>query len=236
MDIQRFGPGDGDDLVVILGWGNKRHHDTVQWFIDRLVEAGYRVHAAELPAVISRFDDEYVAPLEAYVADLDEFRLLGHSTGGLIAAYLEGASTETYCSPWWGYREATLPAGDHLLGLVGRIPTERPVLPKARWGRVELGALATDRQIAETPDRIAPAFIRTTREAQRHRPAIDDTAVVFCTLRERIVCLRSIADGVPTERTVLYDGGHELFSSSERDRIIPTVLDAVENGATGLAK
>lgn len=234
MQTEQYGPEDGDDLVLILGWGNRLDHENVQWLIDQLTEAGYQVDAFELPTVIDDFYEEYLEPVEEYVADLDSFRIVGHSTGGLIAAYVEGAETETYLSPWWGFRESDLPAGDLLLDLVGQLPTDQAIVPKEHWEHDELGALVTEEEIAAVPERLAPTFIREARDAQAHRPSIAADAVVFCTLEEEIVSLSAIGAGVPADRTVLYDGGHELFSSRSRDDHLDTLLAVIEDGAGAL--
>lgn len=234
METEQYGTEEGDNLVLILGWGNRLGHENVQWLIDRLTDDGYRVHAFEIPTIIEDFYEEYLTPVEQYVADLDSFRLVGHSTGGLIGAYVEGAETETYLSPWWGFRESDLPAGDLLLDLAGQIPTKEPVVPKEHWEHDELGDLTTEQEIADNPERLAPPFIASAREAQRHRPPIADDAVVFCTLEEQIVSLSAIGAGVPADRTVLYDGGHELFSSPSRDEHLDTLLAVIADGAAAL--
>jgi len=227
--------GDGDDLVVVLGWGNRLDHENVRWLLDELAES-YRVHAFRIPDAITDFEREYVRPIERYVADLDEWRLLGHSTGGLIGPYVATAAsttaptTRTYLSPWWGEP----PGRDGpLLDVLAKLPISRPILPGSIDDRELLGDLTTDRQLDEGPD-AAPTFLRETRRAHRELPPIDDDAVVFCSLRDRVVSTRAIGDRMPADRVRLYDGGHELFSSSSRAERIDDVLAAVREGASGL--
>jgi pimeloyl-ACP methyl ester carboxylesterase len=234
MEIDQYGPADGPALVCVFGWGNRLYHDNVQWFVDQFVDDGYRVHAIEIPLEIDDFYADYLQPVEEYVADLEEFRLVGHSTGGLIAAYVEGALTETYLSPWWGFRESAVAAGDAVLSLLAKIPVASRILPKGQWTADDLGQLATEEQLIDSPEWLAPAFVRECRTAQRDRPPISAGAVVFCTLTDALVSVRAIGEGVPAARTVLYDGGHELFSSPGRDDHVDTLLAAVDDGAEAL--
>lgn len=234
MYIEQYGPDGGPDLVCLFGWGNRLSHENVQWFITQFVDAGYRVHAFELPLRLDDFYQDFLAPVEQYVTDLDSFRLVGHSTGGLLAAYVEGAQTETYLSPWWGFRESMFAPGELFLSLVSALPISRRVLPKASWTEAHLGELVTETELADSPEWIAPTFIREARSAQRHRPPIPEDAVVFCSLSDAIVSVQAIGEGVPADRTILYDGGHELFSSPSRDNHVGTLLTVVDRGADAL--
>ena len=92
----------------------------------------------------------------------------------------------------------------------------------------------TDRELREGPSRAAPTFIRESRRAQRDRPPVADDAVVFCTLADSVVSTRAIGEAVPPGRTVLYDGGHELFASPSRKNQVDTLLAAVDAGAEAL--
>lgn len=233
MQICQFGPKSGSNLVCLFGWGNRLAHDTVRWLVDRFASAGYRVHAIELPLHLSDFYDDYLRPIEAYVETLESYRFVAHSTGGLIAAYLTGAETETYLSPWWGFREADSRLGSIALDLLSLVPVSRRIVPKTQWTRADLGTLTTDSQLADSPNTIAPTFVREARLAQRERPPIPDDAVVFCTLTDSVVSVRAIGEGVPATRTVLYDGGHELFSSPCREDSLATLLAVVDAGAAG---
>ncbi|WP_435363025.1 alpha/beta fold hydrolase [Haloarchaeobius sp. DYHT-AS-18] len=219
---------DGDeDLVWILGWGNRLHHDNVQWLESRFAGAGYRVHTLQIPDFPADFYGEWVRPAKEFVADLDDYRLVGHSTGGLIGAYLDGAETTTYLSPWWGYTSDT-PAW--LLDTAAKLGVRRKLIPSGVSTREAIGSLATDSQLADGPGNVSPRFIRETRRGHRERPPIDDDAVVFCTLRDQVVSTRAIGDAVPESQVVLYDGGHELFSSERREAYVDDVLAAVDGG------
>jgi len=229
--------GSGDDLVVVLGWGNRLDHENVRWLLDRLADE-YRVHAFRIPDAITDFEREYVRPVERYVADLDEWHLLGHSTGGLIGPYVAAAAstadpiTRTYLSPWWGEP----PGRDgSLLDVLTRLPIARPILPAGLDDPELLGDLTTERQLADSPD-AAPTFLREARRAHEQLPPIDDEAVVFCSLRDRVVSTRAIGERMPAARVRLYDGGHELFSSSSREERIDDVLAAVREGPAGLTR
>ena len=234
MKVVQQGPVEGPNLVCVLGWGNRLEHENVQWLFELFTSAEYRVHGIELPLSISDFYAEYLEPVEEYVDGLESYRLVGHSTGGLIGPYLTGAETETYLSPWWGFRESDFPLGESLLAVLSRLPVARRIIPKGRWDGAELGALVTDQQLADSPRTISPTFIREARSAQRHRPSIPEDAIVFCSLTDEIVSIRAIGDSVPPERTVLYEGGHELFSSANRTDYTESLLAAVDDGVFAL--
>lgn len=233
MKRDTFGDAGDETVVLVLGWGNRIRHENVRWLVDALVDADYQVHCFELPLVITDFDREYREPVQSLVSELDSFRLVGHSTGGLIGAYVDGAETTTYLSPWWGF-PADLDGP--LLSLVATLPIARPFLPSGTASRDEIGALATEQQLAEGPDRAAPTFLREAKRAQAERPPIDDDAVVFCTLQDQIVSVRAIGEAVSSDRVRLYDGGHELFSSSSRDDHLDTLLSVVADGPSGLSE
>jgi pimeloyl-ACP methyl ester carboxylesterase len=234
MKSEQYGPADGPDLVCVLGWGNRLHHENVQWLVNQFVADGYRVHAFEIPVVITDFEREYVAPIDRYIADLAEFRLVGHSAGGLTAAYLDGARTTTFLSPFWGFPRGQVGVDDALLALAALVPLARPVLPSGTSTRDAIGELATERELREGPSRAAPTFIRESRQAHRDLPPIDEDAVVFCTLADPVVSTRAIGEAVPADRTVVYDGGHELFASRSREEHLETLLAAVDRGASAL--
>lgn len=234
MHREQYGPADGRDLVWILGWGNRLHHENVQWLVDAFVAADYHVTLFELPDVIGDFDAEYLDPVATFCDGLDSFRLVGHSTGGLIAAYIDGAETITYLSPWWGFAEGEVGLDETIVTGLSWLPLSSPLVPSGTATREAIGELATDRQLAEGPARAAPTFLREARRAQRDRPPIDEEAVVFCTLSDRVVGTRAIGDAVSADRVVLYDGGHELFSSPSRDAHLDRLLAVVEDGPRAL--
>ncbi|WP_440770452.1 alpha/beta fold hydrolase [Natronorubrum sp. DTA28] len=221
---------DGDEeLVFVMGWGNRWTHENVSWLIGTLTEADYRVHAFELPTNIDDFKADWLEPIAEYVVEFDEpYQLLGHSAGALVGQALDGAENHVYLSPWWGYGADY---SEPLLEVASKLPTTLPCLPAGEMGREALGELATDHQIATTPDWVSPAFVRETRRAQEELLTIDHDAVVFCSLRDPVVSLRPIGERVPAEHVVLYDGGHELFSSASRERHVETLLAALEDGA-----
>ncbi len=220
---------DGDEeLVYVMGWGNRWTHETTSWLIGQLTEAGYRVHAFELPTNIEDFKADWLEPIAEYVLDLEAYQLLAHSAGALIAQALDGADNHVYLSPWWGYG-SEVPAS--VFDVVEAVPTTFPCLPVGSFDRTSLGQLATDHQLATIPRWVSPAFIRETRHAQAELLTIDHDAVVFTSLRDPVIDHTAIGERVPAEHTVLYNGGHELFSSVSRDRYIGVLLEALADGA-----
>jgi pimeloyl-ACP methyl ester carboxylesterase len=231
METETFGDPDDPDLAFVLGWGNRPGHETVRWLIDRLAER-YRVHAFEVPVNGTDFEGEYLDPVVEYVADLGAYRLLGHSTGGLVAAHVRDPApeTRTHLSPWWGFADDQR---GPLLSLVTRVPSARQVIPSGASTREALGALASDEQLADSPDRVSPAFLRTIRGAQRSLPPVEDD-VVFYTPEDTVVSPQAIERRVPPRNRVAYEGGHELFSSPAREDHLGTLLAAVEEGPAAL--
>ncbi|WP_276276527.1 hypothetical protein [Haloarcula regularis] len=80
------------------------------------------------------------------------------------------------------------------------------------------------------PRAYSPAFVRTIADAHETLPPAREQEVAFCTLTDQIVDPRAIGERLPADRVRLYDGGHELFSSSARERHTDTVLAALEAG------
>ncbi|WP_247002295.1 lysophospholipase [Halosolutus gelatinilyticus] len=220
-----------EELVFVMGWGNRWTHENVSWLIGQLTDAGYRVHAFELPTNVEDFKADWLVPIAEYVRDIEEYQLLAHSAGALVAQALDGADNHVYLSPWWGYTESR---PELLLEAVAAIPTSFPCLPVGELDAEALGELATDHQIATSPRWVSPTFVRETRRAQRELLTIDHDAVIFCSLRDPVVSLRPIGERVPAEHVVLYDGGHELFSSASRERHVETILAALEEGAAAV--
>lgn len=228
MEVTRFGDAGDRDLLFVLGWGNRPGHENVRWLVDRLANAGHRVHPVRIPTVVTDFEAEYRDPLASYADGLDDYRLLSHSTGGLITAHLPTDRRRTYLSPWWGIdAPAALVAG------LSRLPTTRPILPLAPDPDA-LGDLTTDRQLREGPDGVAPTFLREASAAQATLPPFREGSVVFCSLRDRVVDLAAVGRRAPSSNVALYDGGHELFSSSGRDEHVERVLAALESGPAAL--
>ena len=226
-----FNESGDSDLVFIMGWGNRWTHENVSWLIGNLTEANYRVHAFEIPTNIEDFKADWLEPIAEYVIDLDEYQLLAHSTGALIGQALDGAQNHVYLSPWWGYSRHYPRI---LLDLVGELPISFPFLPIGTADQAMMGELATDHQLATRPRWVSPTFVRETRRAQQELLAIDHDAVVFCSLRDPLVDHRSIGERVPAEHVVLYDGGHELFSSDGRDQHVDAIRASLEDGASAV--
>lgn len=226
-----FGETNESDVVLVLGWGNRFAHETVRWLVGHVVDAGYRVHGFELPDVVTDFDAEYLDPIAEHVAALDDYRLLTHSTGGLVGEFLDGPETKVHLSPWWGFHDAL---ENPVVSLALRLPISMPILP-AGIDREAIGVLATDDQLADVPDRAAPTFLREAKHAQERLPPFDvDRTSVFYTPTDRVVGVDAIEDRTPPANRVQYDGGHELFASSTRDEHIDTILDALEHGPDAL--
>lgn len=231
MKRKSMGPDAGPDLVFVLGWGNRIHGETVEWFVDRFVDADYRVHVFELPDHITDFDREYLEPVASFVETINSYRFVGHSTGGLIGAYLDGARTATYLSPWWGIHPSTR---GKVFDLLSAMPVTEPILPNQTVTAEAIGEYATTAQLAEVPNRLSPAFLNTIQRAQEGLPAIGEDAVVFCSLTDQIVSIDAIGEAATADQIVLYDGGHELFSSACRNEYVDDLLAAVEHGKKGL--
>ncbi|PSP92498.1 alpha/beta hydrolase [Halobacteriales archaeon QS_4_62_28] len=233
MEFDTFGDSADPDCLFVLGWGNRPGHEPVRWLIDRIAEDGWWVHTATLPVHVTDVASEWVAPVETYATDLDDPAVLAHSAGGLTVAHAAlDAATTTYLSPWWGDPPARR---GPLADVLAKIPGDRKLLPSSIDDPTILGKHATARQLADGPDYVSPAFLRATRQAHRTLPAITDDAVVFCSLTDRVVSTHAVGENVPADRTVLYDGGHELFSSGSRERHLPTVLAALSAGTAALA-
>lgn len=240
MNFETFEPDDGgrtdstEDVLFVLGWSNRPTHEPVRWLVDTLTEAGWRVHTAKLPEHVTDVQREWVEPVEEYAAEvLEEFALLAHSAGGLTSAHasLPGATTYTYLSPWWGEPPARQNA---VTAIAARIPGDLKILPSGIDSTELLGPLAQQEQIDDTPRRASPAFVRAIHRAHRTLPPIDEDAVVFCSLSDRVVGTRAIGDRVPPERIELYEGGHEVFSAAKREEHVETLLAALEEGADAL--
>ena len=235
MHTETVGDPADPDLLCVLGWGNRLHHDNVRWLLETLATDSF-VHAVEIPDVVTSFEREYLKPVRELAETLGAYRFVGHSTGGLIGAYLRDPApeptTRTYLSPWWGFAPelAGLP-----LSVVQRLPIARPLVPTGGTlaeRRAAIGELATDRQLREGPDAAAPTFLREAGRAHAGLAAIepDPSAVAFCTLTDPIVDPRRVGDRIAADRTVLYDGGHELFSSRSRAAHRETLRAVVRDG------
>jgi hypothetical protein len=63
---------------------------------------------------------------------------------------------------------------------------------------------------------------------------VENDAVVFASLTDEVVSLRAMGARVNADNVVLYEGGHELFASTSRERHLDTVLAALDSGAAAL--
>jgi pimeloyl-ACP methyl ester carboxylesterase len=234
MRITRRGTGD-EDLLVVLGWGNRVAHEHVAWLLTRLLEAGYRVHAVTIPTNVWNFDDQYLAPLDDYVSERDFDIVLSHSTGGLIAEHLAERHPlrNVFLSPWWGVRTAGRidPA---ILAVFERLPTTRR-LHSPGLDADAIGDLKSPAEAELGPSGLSPAFLGTIRDAQARLGAFDESDVVFYTPTDRVVDPAAIEARAPAANRVRYDGGHEFFASSGRNAVLDDVLAALENGPAAIS-
>jgi hypothetical protein len=225
MEFTEFDGGGDRRVMFVLGWGNRTDHENVRWLVDELVGAGYVVDVGQIPVHVADFEREYLAPTQERYDATDPDRILSHSTGGLITAHLEADVPRVYLSPWWGLADE----GSTIQRLLVALPTSRPIIPVPDDPGA-LGDLATERQLADGADYAAPAFLRTIIDAQERLPPFREDSVVFCSLQDRVVGIDAIGARAPAARTVLYDGGHEFFSSSGRERTVEAVLATLADG------
>jgi hypothetical protein len=208
--VKRHGDPDDPNLLLILGRGNRVRHDHVRWLVEQF--PGYRVHAVEIPDNGTHFERDYLNPIESYAADLSGYKLLSHSTGGLVAAHMETDRPRVYFSPWWGLAERTAWLTERL----AELPIARPVLPSG-IGAEDIGP-EVDPDTEERP--VAPAFLGTVKRAQNRLPPFREDATVFCSLADSVVSTGAIGERAPAERVRLYDGGHEPFAAANREGIL----------------
>lgn len=225
MQVDTF--GEGYDLVWVMGWGNVVDSRHERWLVDQLVDAGYRVHAVELPTTTPDFQRDCVAPVREYLDELGadgggdepgEYAVLAHSMGGLALAHADPDPKAVYLSPWWGMHDVPI-----ILEPLLALPIARPFLPFSVPPE-DLGGLATSED-ATAPTRIAPKWIQTIRAAQRSLPALDADDHVFYAPDDEVVDPRAIEQYAPEAQRTTYDGGHELFASANRDEYLPWLLD-----------
>lgn len=221
MDSQTFNRSGDPTLLFVMGFGNRVDDTTVGWLVDRLTDAGYRVHAVQLPTDITDFDREYRRPVQRIHDEQDPAAVLSHSLGGLVTAFLETAARTVYLSPWWGIYEAKVSSWERWL--VPRLPIRARLLP-IKTRRDEIGDLLSDEEWEQLPKRISPVFITEIYRAQQARPSISADAVVFVSLTDTIISLQTIGTAVSSSQIRLYDGGHQLFSAKDRHQAIDDVL------------
>lgn len=231
MHTQAFNGAGDRDIILVLGWGNRFEHDTVEWLVEQVVDADYRVHGFQLPTAISDFDAEWLDPVAATAESLKRYHLLTHSTGGLIGEFLPDPETKVHLSPWWGFHESLdMP----LVSLLAKLPVSWPLLP-AGIEREALGEHVTEERMRDGPDRAAPTFLREAKHAQGRLPTFDEQCTsVFYMPEDEVVSVDAIEQRVPPRNRVIYQGGHELFSSASRTEHIDTVLAALDEGPYAL--
>lgn len=215
--------GGGDDLLFVMGWGNRVDGTNERWFADRLADEGYRVTLVELPTNPTDFDRDYLSPVADVADDLDDPTVVGHSTGGLVAAHLQ-PDRVVYVSPWWAFYGEKIRSW--LLEWGSRLPIEQPVVP-IDFDREAVGPRVTDRGWRRIPDRVSPAFVRTIRRAQADLPDISDRARACVSLEDTVVGLHGVGARIPPERVHVYDGRHEPFAAADREAATAVVTDAL---------
>jgi hypothetical protein len=221
MDGRTFNESGSPTLLFVMGFGNRFDGATVGWIIDRLTDAGYRVHAVQLPTDISNFEREYRRPVQRVHDEHEPAGVLSHSLGGLVTAFLETSAREVYLSPWWGIYEAKVSAWERWL--IPRLRIQARILP-IKTRRDELGDHLSDHEWEHLPKRISPVFITEIYRAQQARPSISDGAVVFVSLADTIVSLHAIGTAVSSDQIRLYDGKHQLFSAYGRHEAVDEVV------------
>lgn len=221
MISRSFNESGEPTLLLVMGLGNRLEGQNERWMIDRLTDAGYRVHAIQLPTEIADFEREYRMPVQRSHDEHDPAVVVSHSLGGLVAAFLETPARQVYLSPWWQIYEAKVSAWERWL--VPRLPVRARILP-VKTRRDEIGEYLTDEAWERLPKRISPVFIAEIYRAQRRRPPIGEDAVVFVSPEDTIVSLRAIGAAVSSDRIRLFDGKHQLFSATGRKEASDKVL------------
>lgn len=224
MNSRTFHESGAPTLLFVMGFGNQVDGRCERWIIDHLTDAGYRVHAIQLPTDSADFETEYRDPLQRVHDVQTPACILSHSLGGLVTAFLETAARQVYLSPWWGMYEAKVSVCERWL--IPRLPTRARILP-IKTRRAEIGDHVSDEAWDRLPKRISPVFITEVVRAQQARPPISDDAVVFVSLEETIVSLQAIGRAVSAAQIRLYDGGHQLFSARGRETAIDEVIDVL---------
>lgn len=225
MEFHRFGDDADPTVFFVMGWGNRVMHPTVDWFIDRIVDAGFEVHAAEIPDNGTDFERDYLDPVTEYAREhLDAFRLLSHSTGGLVAAHLPADGPRVYLSPFWGLN--TEGVSGVIMRVLMKLPTDRQFLGSDIDGDL-LGAHKDPEVVRTSIPGASPAWLRTMADAHASLPEFREGSRVFCSLSDRVVDVRAIGDHAPADAITLFDGGHELFAVEGREAYTDQVIAAL---------
>ncbi|SDX85066.1 alpha/beta fold hydrolase [Halobellus clavatus] len=229
--ITRRGRPDDEDLLVLLGWGNRPEHEHVAWLLTRLVDAGYHVHAVTLPTNGWNFEAQYCDPIATYARDHGFEVVLSHSTGGLVAEFL-GDYRHVFLSPWWGV--VTDGWLDRVVtDVFCRLPTARRLYDPG-FDPDAIGDLKSPAEAAAGPEGISPAFLSMIRDAQARLGTFDRDDVVFYTPEDRIVDPGAIEARAPPSHRRRYEGGHECFASSGRDAVLGDLRTALKAGPDAL--
>jgi hypothetical protein len=221
MDRQLFNESGEPTILFVMGVGNRIDGANERWFIEKLTDAGYRVQVIQLATDTEHFEREYRDPIQRIHDECDPEAVLGHSLGGLITAYLETSAQSVYLAPWWGIYERKVSAWERWF--VPRLPIGVPILP-IKTRRSEIGTRLPTEDWNRLPKRLSPKFITEIYRAQQNRPPISDDAVVFVSCEDTIISLHAIGAAVAADQIRLYDGGHQLFSTSGRTETVKEVL------------
>ena len=221
MDSRTFNESGSPTLLFVMGLGNQFDDASVGWFVDQLTGAGYRVHTLQLPTDITDFEREYRRPVQRVHDEHDPAGVVSHSLGGLVTAFLDTTARNVYLSPWWGIYEGKV--SPWARWIVPRLPLQTRVLP-TKTHRDELGEHLSDDEWEQLPKRISPVFITEIYNAQQARPSISADAVVFVSLADTIISLKTVGAAVCSDQIRLYDGGHQLFAATDRQEVVDEVL------------
>lgn len=221
MDSQTFNESGHPTLLFVMGFGNRFDDASVDWILDQFTDAGYRVHALQLQTDITNFEREYCRPVQRAHDKYDPEIVVSHSLGGLVTAFLDTTATTVYLSPWWGIYEGKVSSWQRWL--IPQLPLRARILP-INTHRDELGKSLSDDEWEQLPKRISPVYITEIYRAQQARPPISDDAVVFVSLADTVISLTAIGTAVCSGQIRLYDGGHQLFATTDRQEAIDEVL------------
>lgn len=147
--IQEFGPVDGEQVVLVHGFGASTY--TWRHNAPALAEAGYRVLALDLVGYglsDKNFDLDFSHPAQAdFVADvmeavgLERATLVGHSMGGSVIGHVAQRHPERVAALVFvdgAVREANSSGGGAILGIPVQLSSLAAFPPFQRWGRIAL--------------------------------------------------------------------------------------------------
>ncbi len=221
MDGRTFNDSGNPTLLFVMGFGNRFGNASVDWILNRFTDAGYRIHALQLHTDITDFERDYCRPVQRAHNKHDPAIVVSHSLGGLVTAFLDTTAKTVYLSPWWGIYEAKVSSWQRWL--IPRLPVRARILP-INTHRDELGESLSDDEWEQLPKRISPVYITEIYRAQQARPPISEDAVVFTSLADTVISLTAIGTAVCAGQIRLYDGGHQLFATTNRQESIDRVL------------